>query len=170
MWQSHFAQVRDLTQAEEHAVVAACARQRVRCVGCNLGRTAEFTSKIILAIHGHRMNARLGRAASALAAMSANGCLTKQRPARLGGVTWDGKRKRSEPPSELTDGSGRWIRPVDAGAGGGGALDDTVCEAHSRRSGRQPTGAAARAEPPVCLHIVFGCGARFRVTSCASCA
>jgi hypothetical protein len=23
-----------------------------RCVGCNLGRTAEFTSKIILAIHG----------------------------------------------------------------------------------------------------------------------
>ena len=99
----------------------------IRCVGCNLGRTAEFTSKIILAIHGalsvadvarrarsrrrcgraelgpgadvahtassagHRMNGRLGRAVSALAAMEATGGLTKQRPVRPDPPqTWEG--------------------------------------------------------------------------------
>ena len=45
--------VRDMTEAEDEALRWACARRGVSCVSCNLGRTAEFTSKVIMALNGH---------------------------------------------------------------------------------------------------------------------
>ena len=60
--------VRDMTQVEEAALVAACRAVGVRCLGCNLGRTAEFTSKIIHAINGHHLYGRLMPAVCRLAA------------------------------------------------------------------------------------------------------
>jgi hypothetical protein len=38
--------VRDVTEEEENAFTGACISAGYRVAGCNLGRTAEFTSKV----------------------------------------------------------------------------------------------------------------------------
>jgi hypothetical protein len=51
-----------MSKAEEAAIVRACQAKAVRCVGANLGRTAELTSKIIHALHGHNAHGVLAQA------------------------------------------------------------------------------------------------------------
>ena len=67
--------------------------------------------------------------------------------ARLGGVTWDGKRKRS---SEQADGDG-----ADAAASANPHAG--VRAARTRRSAAEPPPEAAA---PIGLQVFFGCGRR----------
>ena len=45
--------VRDMYEEEERALLQTAASMRIDCVGANLGRTAEFTSKITTALNHH---------------------------------------------------------------------------------------------------------------------
>ena len=89
--------VRDATKEEEAAVVAAAKSLGVRVIGANLGRVAEFTSKIIGALSAHAVCRQLGPALSELLRLAgdAESSIAKLAPARAGGWTWDGKNNRS---------------------------------------------------------------------------
>lgn len=89
-----FGGVRDVHCDEERAIIAACKHRGIRCVGANLGRTAEFTSKIIHALHGHNEAGVLSAAVARLGARctDVDTMLKKLKPARKDGSTWDGKR------------------------------------------------------------------------------
>lgn len=54
--------VRDITNEEYQSLDAACNNLNIPLVGCNLGRTAEFTSKIISAMICHHNHGVLGGA------------------------------------------------------------------------------------------------------------
>lgn len=88
--------VRDLRRTEEEAVRRACAHLGMRCCAANLGRTAEFTSKIVMALILHNLNGALGVAADALIAEHSSGddankdTFRKLSPVREGGWTWNG--------------------------------------------------------------------------------
>jgi hypothetical protein len=100
--------VRDMTRAEQVALVNVCAMRRLPLVGCNLGRAPEFTSKIIHAINCHALNGRLRGAIGSLPPFRDAASLTKLAPAHRpvhkasgagGGAV--GQRGRSE---EVVDG------------------------------------------------------------------
>eukprot|EP00976_Prorocentrum_cordatum_P066226 1178225-Prorocentrum_minimum.AAC.1 len=65
--------VRDVTTKEEEAVTAAAASLGIPVVGCNLGRTAEFTSKVVHALNHHHLSGRLAPAVGALLAQAGAG-------------------------------------------------------------------------------------------------
>ena len=58
--------VRDMTKNEYFALSKACDDFKIPLCGCNLGRTAEFTSKIIIAIMSHHKCNKLGNAINLL--------------------------------------------------------------------------------------------------------
>jgi hypothetical protein len=51
--------VRDVSAEENKAMFLACKKLQIPLVACNLGQTAEFTSKIIYALHCHHNFQRL---------------------------------------------------------------------------------------------------------------
>lgn len=75
--------VRDMSAAEEAAVARACARVAVPCAAANLGRTAEFTSKIMAAMAAHATAGVLGPAVRALLRSAAGGGLGARPPNKL---------------------------------------------------------------------------------------
>ena len=94
--------VRDASDREVSACIAAAAllSTPLRVVGCNLGRTAEFTSKVCAGLCMHAVNADLGAAVARLREVDAGagagaGLLGKLPPRRAGGWTWDGKGNKA---------------------------------------------------------------------------
>jgi len=90
--------VRDATQEEERAVIAAAKQLGIRVIGANLGRVAEFTSKIIASLSAHAACRQLGPSLSELLRLSGEcdgaSSLVKLPPARAGGWTWDGNSNK----------------------------------------------------------------------------
>eukprot|EP01032_Pedospumella_encystans_P016408 gene16408-18724_t len=89
--------VRDASDEEVCALIEAALSLNMRCVGANLGRTAEFTSKIVAALVSHAREYRLHAAVSALPAITtverggaASSGVTKLAPQRAGAWSWDG--------------------------------------------------------------------------------
>lgn len=89
--------VRDLKKTEEKFLFEAASALNLPCLSANLGRTAEFTSKIISVLSAAAFSKRLEIAVSALESKietfkEANGSqlelFKKQKPIR--GWTWDG--------------------------------------------------------------------------------
>ncbi len=92
--------VRDCSTTEEQALLRAASALGIKAVGANLGRTAEFTSKIITALNAHNVSGRLAQAVRRLPAIDIHatsddlpdqqqsGALQKLPPVR--GWTWDG--------------------------------------------------------------------------------
>lgn len=89
--------VRDAYNDEIKALFIAAKNLGIRCVGANLGRTAEFTSKIIAAMSAHAAVGRLVPAVETLPSVSlADGAIIpKLLSIRKGNSTWDGHRKLS---------------------------------------------------------------------------
>lgn len=108
--------VRDMTTLESRALVTAAQRMRVPIATANLGRTAEFTSKIVMALRGHMFfGHRLYSAVQHLLVLQAKstketsnacgaetgndssslGLLQKNTSIRPDGVTWDGYHTNS---------------------------------------------------------------------------
>lgn len=87
--------VRDATDAEITALLTAADRLNIPVVGANLGRTAEFTSKIISTLCGHAI---AGRAIPAIRKMPyitlQSGAILKKLPS-LRSNTWDGYAAKS---------------------------------------------------------------------------
>ncbi len=84
--------VRDAYEAEIKAIFAAAKRLGIRCVGANLGRTAEFTSKIVAALSSHAIDKRLHYAVAELQSISIE---TRVPPPKLpsirkGNRSWNG--------------------------------------------------------------------------------
>jgi hypothetical protein len=110
--------VRDMSDLETECLLTAAHRLGVRVVGCNLGRTAEFTSKIVCALVGHCMTGRLAAAVNVLVASSSSSSsssmrnkkqalsetaaqsVTKLAPVR--GWTWDGHSTSTHSPALMT--------------------------------------------------------------------
>jgi len=90
--------VRDATQEEEAAVIQSAKALGIKVIGANLGRVAEFTSKIIASLSAHAACRQLGPALSELLRLSGGedgaSSIVKLPPARAGGWTWDGKSNR----------------------------------------------------------------------------
>ena len=90
--------VRDASDEEVCALIEAALSLNMRCVGANLGRTAEFTSKIVTALVAHAKEQRLQSAVLALPTISTldrgNG-VTKLAPQRSGAWSWDGASNKS---------------------------------------------------------------------------
>lgn len=110
--------VRDATDEEVAALIEAARSLNIRCVGANLGRTAEFTSKIVAALVAHSIAGQLHSAVGLLSTISeagqsaaigalvtgpsdshaiVTGGVQKLAPQRHGAWSWDGqsnKRKR----------------------------------------------------------------------------
>lgn len=91
--------VRDASEEEVCALIEAALSLNMRCVGANLGRTAEFTSKIVTALVAHAKEDRLHRAVWTLPAVETHlrGVgVSKIAPQRTGAWSWDGEsNKRS---------------------------------------------------------------------------
>lgn len=88
--------VRDLRRTEEEAVKRAARQLGMMdiCI-CNLGRTAEFTSKVVMMMVLHNLNGALKPAVSSLLRKKNEDgddslMLKKLDPMREGGWTWDG--------------------------------------------------------------------------------
>ena len=106
--------VRDMSQVEVHSLLYAAHTLRMCCVGANLGRTAEFTSKIISALNIHALSGRLKSAIDILRGLksptnsfemkklhgllndlTSDSCLfNKLVPVRSGGWSWDGRKNK----------------------------------------------------------------------------
>jgi len=89
--------VRDASDEEVCALIEAALSLNMRCVGANLGRTAEFTSKIVTALVTHAREHRLYTAISALPAITTikrggavSSGVAKLAPQRAGAWSWDG--------------------------------------------------------------------------------
>ena len=65
--------VRDMEKSEEDALIAAATDMNIPCVGANLGRAAEFTSKIAAALNAHAFYGRLSQAVSSLPLVKVGG-------------------------------------------------------------------------------------------------
>lgn len=116
--------VRDATDEEVAALLEAARSLNIRCVGANLGRTAEFTSKIVAALVAHSIADQLHSAVELLPtieskkqhARCADGGnettwsaqsseVQKLAPQRHGAWSWDGQsNKRKRNPSSTHDG------------------------------------------------------------------
>lgn len=89
--------VRDATDEEICALIEAAVSLNMRCVGANLGRTAEFTSKIVTALVSHAKEGRLQYAVSVLPAVEAHtrgAAVSKLAPQRTGAWSWDGESNK----------------------------------------------------------------------------
>merc|ERR1711988_583481 len=64
--------VRDMTAMEECALYQACSEMQIDLVGSNLGRVAEFTSKIAITPNGHVMGKQLAKAVQQLEVLNKN--------------------------------------------------------------------------------------------------
>jgi hypothetical protein len=87
--------VRDITGDETKAILSACNLLNISCKGANLGRTAEFTSKIITAMVFHGKSGALFDAVQDLPNVNAiigteGNELMKLPSIRQNHVTWDG--------------------------------------------------------------------------------
>lgn len=97
--------VRDALDVEVSALIAAATSLGMRVVGANLGRTAEFTSKIVTALVHHAVAGVLNAAVAALPAVNSSRpsglqadsmkVIHKLAPVRKGGWTWDGKSNKT---------------------------------------------------------------------------
>lgn len=90
--------VRDITTNETKAIFQACMNLHIPCIGANLGRTAEFTSKIISTMVFHAKSQSLFSAVKLLPNL--NGCngqgeLRKLPSIRKGHISWDGHKNSS---------------------------------------------------------------------------
>ncbi|XRB09503.1 BTHB domain-containing protein [Pycnococcus provasolii] len=89
--------VRDMTTQEQRDVFNAAKQRGVPVAGANLGRVAEFTSKVILSLQAHHAAGRLRRATQQLFGQrrgeSESSIVQKLAPLR--GWTWDGHRTTS---------------------------------------------------------------------------
>jgi hypothetical protein len=103
--------VRDARDEEEQAIITAARMLGIRCVGANLGRTAEFTSKIIAALAIHAEQDVLGPAVDALPSID-NSTLAKLQSVRHEGC-WDGKSMRVRVPAVSGLGSQRVVPRVE---------------------------------------------------------
>jgi uncharacterized membrane protein YgcG len=75
--------VRDSSDMEITSLMAVAKSVNLPCVGANLGRTAEFTSKIIIALNAHAENKRLSLAVQSLPIIQTTSkSLLKQIPLR----------------------------------------------------------------------------------------
>ena len=83
-----FGAVRDMTNNEVKFLLVAAEFLHVKVVGCNLGRTAEFTSKIVTSVISHACNHRFINACQLLPVVSSINYSKKLDPLR--GWTWDG--------------------------------------------------------------------------------
>jgi len=83
-----FGAVRDMANNEVKLLLAAAEILHIKVVGCNLGRTAEFTSKIVTSIISHACNHRFVNACKRLPVVASNNYTRKLDPLR--GWTWDG--------------------------------------------------------------------------------
>jgi hypothetical protein len=88
--------VRDATNQEERAILEAAHLLNLRCVGANLGRTAEFTSKIVSSLQAHAISKKLGNALEKLHTIefpkfNESEIIKKLVPTRFGNWSWDGK-------------------------------------------------------------------------------
>lgn len=83
-----FGAVRDMTNNEVKFLLVAAEILKIKVVGCNLGRTAEFTSKIVTSVIAHACNNRFVNACKLLPAVSSANYAKKLDPLR--GWTWDG--------------------------------------------------------------------------------
>ena len=83
-----FGAVRDMTNNEVKFLLIAAEFLQIKVVGCNLGRTAEFTSKIVTSVISHACNHRFINACKMLPVVSSVNYSTKLDPLR--GWTWDG--------------------------------------------------------------------------------
>lgn len=98
--------VRDMTEDEVTSLFSAAKTHHIATVTANLGRTAEFTSKIVMALHAHNTSGRLLYAVETLHRLQhvdneqqvSTAKLTSIRPDQS---TWDGHRssKRQRPSS-----------------------------------------------------------------------
>lgn len=77
--------VRDCSDRETGALIAAAQSLGIACVGANLGRTAEFTSKILTALVAHHLAGRMHRAVRSLPLLP---CLLKEEEEEVGGERW----------------------------------------------------------------------------------
>lgn len=92
--------VRDATSQEEKAILEAAHLLNIRCVGANLGRTAEFTSKIVSALQAHAISKKLSNALEKLHTLelpkfNESEIIKKLIPTRLGNWSWDGKNNKN---------------------------------------------------------------------------
>eukprot|EP01039_Chlorochromonas_danica_P001479 gene1479-1610_t len=87
--------VRDTSTQEIALLKEVAAEEDLPCLGANLGRTAEFTSKIVASIVYHASSGRLFTAMQALYANfdSQDDLKDKQVSIRRDGRTWDGHRQ-----------------------------------------------------------------------------
>jgi hypothetical protein len=83
--------VRDCSEEETVSLILAAKSLNIVCVGANLGRTAEFTSKIVTAFNAHAAANVLARAVIALPEMGDSAPL-KLVPMRAGEWSWDGEK------------------------------------------------------------------------------
>ncbi len=88
--------VRDITTNETKAIFQACTNLHIPCVGANLGRTAEFTSKIISTMVFHGKSQSLFSAVKLLPNLTdGQGELRKLPSIRKGHISWDGHKNSS---------------------------------------------------------------------------
>ena len=163
--------VRDMTRAEQVALVNVCAARRLPLVGCNLGRAPEFTSKIIHAINCHALNGRLRAAIAALPPVRDAGALIKLAPAHRAahkGPGGQGATHDAGVCSVDVGGSGRkrgrgLVQDADAAVvppcGQKRRKKDKACAPAEREAGagRGVEGAGASGDAGVgCVHVVVG--------------
>lgn len=126
--------VRDASDEEICALIEAALSLNMRCVGANLGRTAEFTSKIVTALVAHAREHRLHAAVRALPAIStverggtASSGVTKLAPQRAGAWSWDGASNKLSKLDKLDKQSSMGKRKHEA-------LENTDAAQHSEVS------------------------------------
>ncbi len=96
-----------MSPEEEDCLVSSCISRGYRVYGANLGRTAEFTSKIVHAINMHAVNMRMDAAVATLekSARNRDGAMVKVPPKHRAKANDDGaeghgkhkkKRKRDQ--------------------------------------------------------------------------
>lgn len=99
--------VRDALDEEVRALMEAAHALNIQCVGANLGRTAEFTSKIVTALVAHAIAGRLHSAVAALPTIASTttstgtieykgttSAIDKLVPQRPGAWSWDGESNK----------------------------------------------------------------------------
>jgi len=95
--------VKDATNEELALIHTSCDDLCIQRRNCNLGRSAQFTSKIISSLVGHMKCRVLASAARKLVDETVDDKDVRLRPVREAGFTWDGKsggkkRRREETP------------------------------------------------------------------------
>jgi hypothetical protein len=104
--------VRDITNEETMAIFQSCINLQIPCVGANLGRVAEFTSKIIATMVNHAKSGALFKAIHLLPDLTKNpvdsSILEKLPSIRKGHITWDGHQEsQNKEKAEITLDNGK---------------------------------------------------------------